>query len=66
MIHDPEDEDRVYEGGLGAGVSRDIWWETLCFLLLLFSRSVLSDSFVTPWAIAHQVPLSVGFPSQEY
>ena len=26
----------------------------------------MSDSFVTPWAIAHQVPLSVGFPRQEY
>ena len=36
------------------------------FLLLLFSHSVLSDSFVTPWAIAHQAPLSMGFPSQEY
>ena len=25
------------------------------------SRSVVSDSFVTPWPIAHQAPLSVGF-----
>ena len=44
MIQNPEDEDPVYEGGLGAGASRDIWWERLCFLLLLFSRLVLSDS----------------------
>ena len=22
--------------------------------------------FVTPWTVAHQVPLSVGFPKQEY
>ena len=22
--------------------------------------------FVTPWTVAHQVPLSVGFPRQEY
>ena len=22
--------------------------------------------FVTPWAIAHQAPLSMGFPRQEY
>ena len=34
-------------------------------LLLPLSRSVVSDSFVTPWAVAHQAPLSVGFPRQE-
>ena len=33
---------------------------------LLFSRSVVSDSFVTPWTVAHQAPLSSGFPRQEY
>ena len=27
-----------------------------------FSRSVVSDSFVTPWTIAHQAPLSTRFP----
>ena len=26
----------------------------------------MSDSFVTPWAVAHQAPLSMGFPRQEY
>ena len=25
----------------------------------------MSDSFVTPWTIAHQAPLSLGFPRQE-
>ena len=34
-------------------------------MLLQFSYSV-SDSFVTPWAVAHQSPLSMGFPRQEY
>ena len=29
--------------------------------VLLFSRSVLSDSFVTPWTVARQVPLSMVF-----
>ena len=29
------------------------------------SRSVLSDS-VTPWTVARQAPLSMGFPRQEY
>ena len=26
----------------------------------------MSDSFVSPWTIAYQTPLSMGFPSQEY
>ena len=33
--------------------------------LLLFSCSVTSDS-ATPWTVAHQAPLSMGFPRQEY
>ena len=34
--------------------------------LLMLSRQVMSDSFVTPWTIACQAPLSMGFPRQEY
>ena len=34
--------------------------------LVLFNRSVLYDSFATPWTVAHQAPLSTGFPRQEY
>ena len=34
--------------------------------LLLFTHSVVSDSLVTPWTVARQVPLSIGFPRQEY
>ena len=26
----------------------------------------MSDSFVTSWIVAHQAPLSMGFPRQEY
>ena len=26
----------------------------------------MSDSFVTPWTVAHQAPPSVGFSRQEY
>ena len=26
----------------------------------------MSDSLVTPWAVAHWAPLSMGFPRQEY
>ena len=32
---------------------------------LLFSHWVMSDSFVTPWTIACQAPLSTGFSRQE-
>ena len=35
-------------------------------LLLLFSCSVTSHSFETPWTVARQAPLSKGFPRQEY
>ena len=38
----------------------------LLLLLFLFSRSVMSDSFVTPWTVACQAPLSMGFSSREY
>ena len=34
--------------------------------LLLFSQEVVSDSFVIPWTVACQAPLSLGFPRQEY
>ena len=27
---------------------------------------IVSDSFVTPWTVARQTPLSMGFPRQEY
>ena len=40
--------------------------EPLFFFWLLFSYEVLSNSFTTPWTIAHQAPLSMGFPRQEY
>ena len=31
----------------------------------LFSHTIVSDSFGTPWTVAHQAPLSMGFPRQE-
>ena len=33
---------------------------------LLFSRSVVSNSFAIPCTVACQAPLSMGFPRQEY
>ena len=35
-------------------------------VLLLCSSSVVSDSFATPWTVAHQAPLSMGYSRQEY
>ena len=34
--------------------------------MCVFSYSVISYSFVTPWSAASQAPLSMGFPRQEY
>ena len=34
--------------------------------MLLFSCSVIHISFASPWTAAFQVPLSMGFPRQEY
>ena len=35
-------------------------------LLLLFSCSVTSSAFATPWTVACQAPMSTGFSRQEY
>ena len=32
---------------------------------MLFSHSVVSNSFAIPWTVAHQAPLCMGFPRQE-
>ena len=34
--------------------------------LLLFSRSVVPDSFVSPWTIACQAPFFIASPRQDY
>ena len=33
-------------------------------VLLLFSPYVMSDPITTPWTVAHQAPLSMGFPAR--
>ena len=38
----------------------------MCVCVCVCVCSAVSDSFVTPWAVAHKAPLSMGFPSQEY
>ena len=39
---------------------------SLNVLLLCFSRSAVSNSFATPWTVAHQVPLFMRFSRQRY
>ena len=34
-------------------------------MYMFFSHQVVSNSFATPWTVACQVPLSMGFPRQE-
>ena len=35
-------------------------------MMFLFSLSVMSDSFVTPWTVSHHAPLSPECSRQEY
>ena len=41
-------------------------WAIYYMLSLMFSLSIMSDSFATPWTVAHKAPLSMGFPRQEF
>ena len=36
------------------------------FLCAVLSHSGMSDSFVTPWTVACQAPLSMGISQQEF
>ena len=38
----------------------------MCVCMCVFVCSVVSDSFVTPWAVARQSPLPMGFSRREY
>ena len=40
--------------------------EFFIYNLLLFSHSVMSNSFAIPRTVAYQAPLAKGFPRQEY
>ena len=47
-----------------SGLSYSIVFLSFFALFTLFSLQVMSDSFATPWAVALQAPLSVGFPGK--
>ena len=59
-----EDRRRSLRGT--SGPSHAVAWGEHAFIhLWLFSHSITSDSFATPWTVARQAPLSMGFPRQE-
>ena len=49
---------------LSGSIMSDSLWPHI--LILLFSGWIMSNSSETPWTIACQAPLSMGFSSQEY
>ena len=53
--------------GVSWPLSKDHPYPSLSFSFLLsFSRSVMSDTLVTPWTVALRAPLSMEFSRQEY
>ena len=52
---------------LSAFKRNDLTWLSLVVLYIdgSVSHSVMSDSFATPWTIAHQAPVSMEFSRQE-
>ena len=51
----------------GIHLARTLEWVAIAFSSACrWSRSVMSDSSVTPWTVAYQVSPSVGFSRQEY
>ena len=53
---------------LGSNLSLPLWRQILCLLSHLSSVQLLSrvQLFSTPWTVAHQALLSMGFSKQEY
>ena len=41
--------------------SQENFWNLLVVFVCVYSRLFVSNSFVTPWTVAHQAPLSTGF-----
>ena len=72
--------DKISPGDPGLGVSclsaprqphdhkgkQPIQVKLFCMVVLVFSLQVVSDTFASPWTVACQAPLSVGFSRQEY
>ena len=52
--------------GVAQSRTRLKWLSSSSSKLLFLSHSVMFNPFVTPWIVACQAPLSMGFPRQEY
>ena len=50
----------------GDGGSPEVVESDVVSGLLLLSHQVVSNPFATPWSVARQTPLSMGFPRQEH
>ena len=50
----------------GDGGSPEVVESDVVSGLLLLSHQVVSNPFATPWTVARQTPLSMGFPRQEH
>ena len=64
------DTDLVFQELPGSRDRFCCWWcpgcAFVCFLLLWFICSSMSNSFATPWTMALQAPLTMEFPRQEH
>ena len=65
-IEQGEDVNLGSSGQRGLPASLEEGGRFLCLLCAVLSRSVMPRLFAIPWTIAHQAPLSMGFPRQEY
>ena len=65
--HHPQHSPRERNTFLAFGIKTNysLYGITTPITNILFSCSVVSDSLSTPWTVAHQAPLSIGFPRQE-
>ena len=59
------DDQETQDSAMLLKLSKIFWcvWDGFPGFYYVLSRVLL---FVTPWTVAHQVPLSTGFPRQEY
>ena len=60
--------DEWMEWELGVGRCKPLHrkWIKISYYICMHACSVVSNSFVTPWTVAGQAPLSMGFSRQEY
>ena len=56
--------EQTYRWGRRKGVSSES--STDVFTLRMCAQSLNMPVFVTPWTVAHQAPLPMGFSRQEY